>query len=144
MIKSKACPELGRSRIACRIEMLPKAVVMTLGFCGMQGLTLQNPQVIFLLCSGLTDSCGTEIMPLKELVGIWMPALLPALAPPAKRPGLTWLLRGRSWHQLFCSIIGRCWKPQSTPGHQVFPLSNHQVPGCSGPALGWLNYSAAP
>ena len=74
MKKSKACPELGRSRITCRIEILPKAVVMTLGFCGMQGLTLQNSQVIFLLCSGLTESCGTEIMPLEELVGIWMPA----------------------------------------------------------------------
>lgn len=88
--------------------MLPKAVVMNLGFCGMQGLTLWNSQVIFLLCSGLTESCGTEIMPFEELVGIWMPALLPALALPAKRPGLTWLLRGTSWHQLFCSIIGRC------------------------------------
>ena len=74
--------------IAWRIEKLPKVVAITLGFCGIQGLTLWNSQVIiFLLCSGLTESCGTKITPLEELVDIRMPALLLVLASPGMKPG---------------------------------------------------------
>lgn len=122
VIKRKVCPKLGSNRlIAWRIEKLPKVVVKAMGFCGIQSFTVWNPQVIFLLCSGLTESCGTEIMPLKEFVDILMTALLLVLALPGMKPGLTWLLRVRSWHQSLSSTIQMMLETSKHPRAWSFP-----------------------
>lgn len=135
----KCRDELGRRRvIAWRIRKLPNVFLMIVEFCEIQGLILWHsgaflgrlPAMLW-----LAESCGPKILQSKNRQ-TFRCQLCSVLALSRKRPGLTWLLRVRSWHQLPHSTIRVILETLNHPKDNSFPTQQQPLSSCSGPAQG--------